>query len=174
MCMFRLPSPTRMNRRQYTHMRALASEYRSGFLETEFPSGRAALRVVRSEHVSELVADLADREARPQRIAHRREQVAVALRRAPHLGQRLRRLVGVPLRPHFGRSLELSALRLRVEPVELDRLRLVLLVAVDSDDHPLAGLDRGRVLVRLVLDLALDEALLDCLDRAPDLVHALD
>src|SRR5262245_66681514 len=102
MCMFRLLSSTRMSKRQYTRLRAFARDYRSGFPKTEFSSGRAALRLVRAEHVAELAADLADGDARPQRISHRRQQIAVALRDAPHLGERLRRLVRVPLRTHLG------------------------------------------------------------------------
>ena len=86
----------------------------------------------------------------------------------------LRGLVRVPLGPHPRRALELPPLRVRVEPVQLDRLRLLLAVAVDADDHALARLDLGRVLERRLLDLPLDEALLDRRDRAAELVHPLD
>ena len=113
----------------------------------------AAARVVRAEHVAQLVADLAD--GGPRRSASRigGSRFASPSATAAHLGERLRRLVGVPLGAHLRRPLELPPLRLGVEPVQLDRLRLLLLVTVDPDDHLLAGLDLGGVLVRRVLDL---------------------
>src|SRR5207249_5514960 len=77
-------------------------------------------------------------------------------------------------RSHAGRPLELPPLGLGIDPVQLDRLRLLLLVPVDSDDHPLARLDLLRVAEGSVLDLALDEALLDGGHRPAELVHPFD
>ena len=84
------------------------------------------------------------------------------------------RVVGVALRAHPRRPLELAALGLGVEPVQLDRLLVVLVEAVDADDHALARLDLLLVAERRLLDLVLDEALLDRRDRAAELVDALD
>src|SRR5436190_21633251 len=140
-----------MNQRQYTHATRLASEYSSGFFKRHCArsrwrafSSRPPLRVVRAPGFTELVADLADGDSGPKRITHQRKKIGVALGPGPHLRERLLGLIGVPLDPHLRRSLELAALRLRIEAVQLDRLRLLLLVAVDADDHLLAGLDRCR------------------------------
>ena len=62
----------------------------------------------------------------------------------------------VELGPDARGALQLAPLGLRVEPVQLDRLRLGLFVAVDPDDHALAGLDLLRVAERGLVDLALD------------------
>src|SRR5581483_6732619 len=84
------------------------------------------------------------------------------------------RLAGVALRPDARGPLELSLLRGGIEPVQLDALRLGLGEAVDADDRALAALDLLLPLEGGLLDLVLHEALLDRLDRAPELVDALD
>ena len=58
--------------------------------------------------------------------------------------------------------------------MELDPLRLVLLVAVDADDDALAVLDLLLPVECRLLDLRLHEAPLDRLDGASELVDALD
>ena len=87
--------------------------------------------------------------------------------------ERRLRLARVALRPHPRRSLELSLLGLRVEPVQLDLLGLRLRVAVHADDHALARLDLLRVGERSLVDLLLDQPLLDRRDRAARLLDAL-
>ena len=132
------------------------------------------LRVVGTPKLAEDSADLADRAVRLERLTHRNEQVPVALRGLAHLGEPRGRGVGVALGAHRGRPLALSALDLGIDLEDLDALRLVLDVAVDADDDPLARLDVRREAERGLLDLVLDEALLDRRDRAAQLVDALD
>src|SRR5439155_10386447 len=81
-----------------------------GWTQRGVSKGLGPLSVVRSEHLAQLVADLADRAARAERLAHRRQQVAVALGDSAHLGQRALCLVRTPLSPHLRRPLELAAL----------------------------------------------------------------
>ena len=81
---------------------------------------------------------------------------------------------GVPLSAHARGALELATLRLRVDPQQLDAPGVVLLVAVDADDRALARLDLLLPLEGGLLDLVLHEAPLDRLDRAAELVDALD
>ena len=130
-------------------------------------------RVVHAELLAEHPADLADRGLRAERLAHRREEVLGAARDA-HLGERARVRIGVALGPHARGPLELPPLGLRVEPVELDRLGVLLDVAVHADEHALAALDLLLVAKGGLLDLGLDEALLDRRDRAAELVDAPD
>ena len=63
----------------------------------------------------------------------------------------------VPLRAHARRPLELAPLRLRVEPVQLDRLLVCFVEPVHADDHALACLDLLLVAEGGLLDLVLDE-----------------
>src|SRR5262249_26972953 len=72
------------------------------------------------------------------------------------------------------RPLELATLRLRIEPVQLDRLALGLDESIHTDDHALAGLDLLLVAESGLLDLVLHEAAVDRLDRTAELVNALD
>ena len=99
---------------------------------------------------------------------------ALAARDAPHLLERRRGRRSVPLRPHPRRALELAALRLRVDALELDRIRLRLGEAVHADDYTPPLLDLRVVPVRGFLDLALDESLLHGLHGSAQLVHPLD
>src|SRR5439155_27094283 len=130
--------------------------------------------VVQPDPLAQDVAELADRATGPQRLAQQREQILGPARSLSHpLDRRLRGL-RVALSAYARRSLQVAALGLRIEPVQLDRLRLVLLVLVHPDDHALACLDLLRVRERRLLDLALDEPLLDGRDRAAQLVDTLD
>src|SRR2546426_4040970 len=135
---------------------------------------RSALGVVGAELVSQHLADLADRAAHSQRLAHRVEQVALSAGDAPHLRERALGLGRPALRAHMRRPLVLAALGLGVDREQLDVLLLSLRELVDSDDHALARLDLCRVAVRRLLDLPLDEALLDRGHRAAQLVDPLD
>src|SRR5829696_10232448 len=132
------------------------------------------LRVVGGELGAELLADLADRAARAQRLAHRGEEILGAGRDPAHLAQSRGGRLGVALGAHARRPLELALLRRGVEPMQLDRFVTVLREAVDADDDARALLDLLRIAERRVLDLALNQALLNRLDRAADLVHPLD
>jgi len=67
-----------------------------------------------------------------------------------------------------------AALALRVDPVKLDPLFRLLVEAVDADDDALAVFDCALPLEGRLLDLVLDEALLDRLDCAAELVDAAD
>src|SRR5947209_8076896 len=148
---------------------------RRGPLTSTTPSAQScALGVVRAELVAQRVADLADRAASPQRLAHRHEQVAVTARRLPNRGQRAFRTVRIALRPHASGPLELTLLGGRIEAMQLDLLLVALREAVDPDDHALAGLDLLLPAERRLLDLVLHESLLDRGDRAAQLVDALD
>ena len=100
--------------------------------------GSRALRVERPELLAEDVRDLADRDASAKRLAHRRQQVRRATRDVTHFRQRALDVLGVSISANARRALELTLLSGRVEPVELDRLRLLLDVVVDADDDPLA------------------------------------
>ena len=128
------------------------------------------VRVERAELVAEGVRDLADRDPGAERLAHRREQVLGAGGDAADLRERGLRLLGVSLRPHARRALELAPLGVRVDPEQLDLLLVVLHEAVDADDRPLARLDLLVPPERSLLDLVLDEPLLDRRDGAADLV----
>src|SRR6185312_2861564 len=136
--------------------------------------GYSSLRVVHAELVAQRVADLADRAARPQRLAHRHEEVAVATRDVDHSGDRRVGLLRVSFCAYARRPLELPLLRRRIEAVQLDRLLLALGEPVDADDHALPGLHLLLPAECRLLDLVLDEAPLDGRDRAPELVDALD
>src|SRR5262245_43558912 len=114
---------------------------------------RGALGVEHAELVAQHVADLADGATGPERLAHRREQVRLAARRLPDVLESRRSVVGAALSPHARRPLELPALRLGVEAVQLDALGLRLGVAVDADDDPIAGLDLLRVREGGLIDL---------------------
>src|SRR5437868_11904227 len=138
------------------------------------PRRRGAPSVVRAEFLTQHPADLAHRAARAQRHSHRYEQVRVTAGNTTDLRQRPLGVLRVPLRPDPCRALELSPLRLGVEPVQLHGLRLRLRETVDADDHSVALLHLLLVAKRGLLDLVLDEAALDRLDRAAQLVDSLD
>ena len=135
----------------------------------------AARAVVRAELVAQRVADLADRDARAERLAHRRQQV---LRRRPRRGapRRARRSASSASRSARTRvrPLELPALGRRIDAVQLD------LPSSASAKRLTPTITRSPVSTSLVvaerrvLDLALHEALLDRGDRAAELVDALD
>ena len=133
---------------------------------------RCASYVPNTSRSSLQISPTVQRARSASRIGGSRFSSVPATRRTSASG--FRGLVRVPLGAHLRRPLELAPLGLGVEVVQLDRLRLLLAEPVHPDDHLLARLDLGRVLVRRVLDLPLDEALLDRLDRAAELVHALD
>src|SRR5262249_22584696 len=135
---------------------------------------RGALGVVHPELFTEHVADLADRAAGAKGLAHRREQGRLATSRLPGALDGGGRLVRGALRAHPSCPLALPAVCLRVEPVQLDALRLCLGVPVDADDHALARFDLLRVRERGLIDLLLYEPLLDRGDRSAELVDALD
>src|SRR5262249_37082798 len=82
--------------------------------------------------------------------------------------------LGVPLRPDARGSLELAALDLRIEVMDLDLLALVLLETVDADDDTLAALDLLGVAVGGFLDLALDESGLHGGNGAAELLDPVD
>ena len=77
-------------------------------------------------------------------------------------------------RPHRLHALDLLLLERRVDAEELDRLLVLLLVAVDADDDPLAALDLGLVAEARLGDLALLEVLLDRRDHAAELLDPLE
>src|ERR671925_11157 len=133
-----------------------------------------ALRVVGAELLAQDLADLPDGAPQAECLPHRHEQVLRATRDPPDLLQRRRGRLRVPVRPDARRPIELAPLRLGIEPVELDRLRLVLLVPVDADDDALARLHVSLVLERRVLDLPLKDPLLNRRHRPAELVHPLD
>src|SRR4051794_8574898 len=56
------------------------------------------------------LADLADRAARAQRLAHRRQEVRLSSRRCAHVVERTRGRLGIALGAHLRRPLELPAL----------------------------------------------------------------
>ena len=61
--------------------------------------------------------------------------------------------------------LDLLLLERRVDAEDLDRLFVLLLVTIDTDDHPLAALDLRLVAEACLGDLTLLEVLLDRRDR---------
>src|SRR5437868_12994634 len=142
--------------------------------EGVFPLRPGANRVVHPPLRTQGLADLAHSAVHAQRLAHRRQEIRLAARGVANGVERPRGLGRVPLCPDAGRPLELAPLRLRIEPVQLDGFRLVLLEAVDADDHAFAALDRSLPLEGRLFDLRLDEAPLDRLDGATQLVDARD
>src|SRR5438309_10687819 len=112
-----------------------------------------ALGVVRPVEIAQCAADLTDRAAGTQGLAHRDEQVRVALGGGPDGRERPLRCPGVTLRAHAYRPRELAALDLRIDPLELDLAALRLGERVHPDDHALARLDLLRVPERRLLDL---------------------
>src|SRR5438876_4030084 len=137
-------------------------------------SGPGAHGVVRAPLVAQLVADLTDRGARAQRLAHRRQEVLGAVRGLADTRERELSLVRVPLSAYLRRPLELPPLGVGIEPVQLDRLALLFPKTVDADDDALARLDLLLVPECGLLDLVLDEAPLDRRDRSAELVDSLD
>ena len=134
-----------------------------------------ALRVVHAELLAQHVADLADRAARPQRLAHRREQVPVAPRRLAH--RRERRLRGSPasrsartraVRSSCRRSASGSSRCSSIGSSSPSAKRLTPTITRSPASTSL------RVAEGRLLDLVLDEALLDRRDGAAELVDALD
>ena len=119
------------------------------------PHARRALRVVRAEQVAELAADLADGAVGTKRFTHGNEQVTGALGNPPHFREGACCGFGIALRADARRPLELSALDLGIDALELDLTApSVVLVAVDADDDALALLDVSRETERRLLDLA--------------------
>src|SRR5262249_52288810 len=108
---------------------------RGGASAAHDPNGRAAPLqvpgVVRPPRLAEDAADLADRAARAQRLAHRDEQVPVADGRGGDAGERRRGVVRVALCTDARRALALAAFGLGVDAVELHLLLVVLEEAVD-------------------------------------------
>ena len=66
------------------------------------------------------------------------------------------------------------ALERRVDAEDLDLLLVLLLVAVDADDDPLAALDLSLVAERRLGDLALLKVLLDGGDDAAELLDPVE
>src|SRR6266566_5573842 len=151
-----LPPQRNVTTREYSHLRPRSN------------------RVVHAPLRTQGLADLAHRAVRAQRLARRRQKIRLAPRGLPHRLERLSRLGRVPLGPDAGRPLELAPLRLGVEPVQLDALAVVFLEPVHADDRALPALDLLLPFEGRLLDLGLDEAALDCLDGAPELVDAVD
>jgi len=82
--------------------------------------------------------------------------------------------LGVPLRPHARRPLELAPLGGRIDAQQLDALAALLLEGIHPDDDALACLDLLLELERCPLDLLLHEAALDGRDGSAHFVHPLD
>src|SRR5262245_16899828 len=143
-------------------------------LRAALDPGLRMLGVICTPKLPQHPADLPDGGACAQRLPHRREEIRVALGDLPHLGEPRSHGLCIASRAYGRSALALAALALRVDLEELDALGLVLHEAVDADDDPLSRLDLGLVAERRSLDLGLDEALLDCRDRAAELVHAVD
>ena len=135
-------------------------------------AGRALrmLGVICTPKLAERAADLADRAARPQRLAHGREEVRVGLGDPPDLGERARGGAASrsartrAVRSRWRRSISGSTWSSSTS------LALVLGEPVHADDDALARLDLGLVAERGRLDLRLDEPLLDRRDGAAELV----
>ena len=109
-----------------------------------------------------------------ERLAEGREEVLGGLRGAAHVGDRRLDPGRVAARPQRRSPFTLGALDRWVEPVELDPLRLVHRVSVDTDDHALALLDLALPAERGLLDLLLHPAGLDRRDCAAELVDPRD
>src|SRR5438552_14015141 len=130
--------------------------------------------VVHAPLLAQRLADLADGAVRPQRLAHGRQEVRVAVRGLAHGRERLRRDVRVAFRADARGALELARGCLRVDRLQLDPLGRLLDVAVDADDDALAALDLLLPHERRLLDLVLPESTLDRLDGAAELAYAHD
>src|SRR4051794_33894295 len=127
--------------------------------------------LVDAPDVTKCVADLTDRRASPQRVAHRIQHVVVALCGAPQRVEPPRDVVAGAVRAQGGQPLGLVLLDRRVHAQRLVALVGRHLVAVDPNDDTRARLDLLRGLVRRLLDLALLEA---ALDRGDGAAHLLD
>ena len=143
---------------------------------------RAALRdglrmlgVICTPKLAERAADLADRAARPQRLAHGRQEVRVALGGAAHLGERRGGGGRRPaprerdaVRSRWRRSISGSTWRssTRSSSSSVNSLTPTTTRSPDSTSRLVA--ERRR------LDLGLDESLLDRGDGAAELVDARD
>src|SRR5207248_6149054 len=84
------------------------------------PAALGALRVVRAVQLAQHAADLADRAAGTEGLAHRDEQIRLVLGCRAHGRERGLGRPGVAFGPHPCRPLELAALDLRIDPLELD------------------------------------------------------
>ena len=133
---------------------------------------RCAPLPVLAELLAHDAAHLAERTAVLQRRAHRLEQVARAAARLAQLGEPRLDGVLVALLLEGLEPLDLLALRLRVDPEDLDLVHLVGHVLVDADDDVLLLAIALLVAPCGLLDLGPDER--DALDRAAHLVDAVD
>ena len=102
------------------------------------------------------------------------EHVLGPARGFSHAGERSGGLLRVATGAHTRGALELAPLCVGVDRLQLDRELRLGCVFVHADDHALTRLDLLLPLERGVLDLALDEALLDCRDTAAELIDPLD
>src|SRR5919202_6981258 len=76
---------------------------------------------------------------------------------------------------HRAEPLDLPFAHRRVDSENLRRnFGFLGLEAIHADDDPLTRLDLTLEAVRRLLNLALDEALLDCRDRSAQLIHPSD
>src|SRR5436190_5728973 len=88
---------TRALRRLRARLRPLLTTGVCPGTDTGVGATLGALSVVGAELVAQDFADLADRAARAEGLAHRHEQVAGAARGRAHVGERVRSRVGAPL-----------------------------------------------------------------------------
>src|SRR5215471_16690379 len=125
--------------------------------------------------LAQRVAHLAHRDVRARRLHDRLHEVAAVVGRVllqpRDRGLRSRRVASPP---HRLDTFDLLLLERRIDAEDLDRLLLLHLVAVHSDDDPLAALDLGLVAEARLGDLALHEVLLDRRDHAAELVDPLE
>jgi len=104
---------------------------------------------------------------RLDRMDNRRHEIVGAARRGADRVERRSPGALVSLGPYATKARDLSGFDLRIDPQHLDLLRLGRGERVDPDHDGLAGVDRQLRPVRRFLDLALDQPLLDCGERAP-------
>src|SRR5215211_2212351 len=110
-------------------------------------------RVVSAPELAQRSAELADRRAHGEGLPQRGEEVLVRLGNPTYLRDGGFDGSCVPRGAQRLTARPLGALDLRVEPMELDALRLVRREAIDADDHALSRLDPLLPAERRVLDL---------------------
>src|SRR6266511_252408 len=116
----------------------------------DYQQSQAVRRAVDAEDLAQGVADLADGGHPPQRLAHRHQQVVLAVTAARGVAQLLE---GGPHRPvvalgaYLGERLGLRLREGRVELEQAHRLLLATGVAVDAHHHPGARLDRFELII---------------------------
>src|SRR5215212_2127296 len=130
------------------------------------------VRLVSAEHVAHRAADLAHRGAVLQRLADRRQQVAVAACRLSQLLEPGVDELLVAVRLERLQPLDLLALGLGVDAQQVRHLERLVDVLVDADDDVLLLLVALLVAPGRLLDLVLDER--DRVDRAAELVDLRD